>query len=46
VQSSFGDDYLDKEYALGTSDGVCFVKITQQYEIKQTTEYFLRQLDI
>ena len=27
--SKFTDDYFSKEYALATTDGLCFVKITQ-----------------
>lgn len=41
TKSSFVSNALEKEYAIGTTEGLCFVKLTHKQEIIQTSEYYL-----
>lgn len=34
-------DHANKEFVIATNEGLCFVKITSSFEVKQMTEYYL-----
>jgi hypothetical protein len=41
VKEQKNEDHINKEFAIATNEGLCFVKITANKEVKQMTEYFL-----
>jgi len=46
VKQLKNSDHANKEFAIATNEGLCFVKISKKFEVQQLTEYYLGDSDI